>query len=482
MIKIQTSKPVELLKTFDKEEFKQFGKFLKSGFIANSPLMEAMLEWFTKYYPKFDHSKFTISQLSEKLFPQDQTFREQKIRKKLSEFSKLLLSFISIQELNKNEILQETLQANYLLQKNSYHDFFKLRHGTLRRIEGHPVRDSNYHLEQSKIREQLYTYSFKTTFKPEIDYLYQASDHLDRFYYLKKLEHLSAKTSLNQIFKEDDKLPLNQIDLKNILDQYGDDPVFKLYLQIIELKSGKTNTTLFNTIYRYFKTNVGTFSDFQQKFIFFQILNYTIEQVKHNKPTYLKKQFDLYTFGLEQDLFLEGSFISDATFLNIGFSLTLNKAFDLVDQLINKYGQKLAPHDRERAITLIKSFSAFHKGQYQIAYNLIINADESDLHYKLRIKLLSIRCLYHIQLKNNSYLPTLESKIKSFENYILREKQLNATTKSSYSNLTKALKKVLLFNKTTPTKKDQTTLIEQINAYDVIIAKGWLLDIIKTVR
>ncbi len=479
MIDIQKSKPVDFLKTFNTFELKKLERFINADYLVNSLLMKKMLEWMLKYYPDFNHKKCTAVFLSKKLFPGDEHFKEQKLRKKLSEFSKLIQTFIATEELDQNEFFKTKLLSDFLFKKNKHNAFLKLSNKRLKQLEENPINDTNFHLEKSKINEQLYALSLKTKFQPQAPYLYQATDHLDRFYHLKKLEHFCAENSLNQLFKKEKNSTLNQIDLTAIQANYGEDPVFKLYLQLIELKDKETNTLLFNTIFKDLKTNIKSFSVFQQKFIFSQLLNYSFEQVKHKKSIYLKKQLELYVFGLEEDFFVEGNFIPDTTFLNIGFSATLNKAFDLVDLLINKYGNKLSPREQTRAIQLLKSFMAFHKGKYQTAYDLILNIEEPDLHYKLRTKLLSIRCLYHIQLKDKSYLSTLKSQIKSFENFISREKRLNATNQSSYLNFTKVIKTIIQFEKSSFPKKDKNKLIKKLNTYDVIIAKEWLLNIIK---
>jgi len=482
MINIQTSKPVELLKNFDKSELKQFEHFLKSGFLAKSPLMELILQWMIKYHPTFQNAKFTSSHLSKRIFPKDKAIKEQKLRKKLSEFSKLILSFISITELRNDNSLQEKLQAKFLLYKSDHPNFFKLRQGSLRRMEQKSVRDSNYYLENNFIYEQLYDYSIQRNLKPEIEYLHKASDNLDRFYYLKKIEYYCSKVSLNQLFKEESKDTFEIIDLEKIKSQYSDDSVFHLYFKLIELNNSQANTALFNNIFKYFKAQFETLSIFQRKFVLSQLLNYTFGQVKRKKSIYLRKQFELYTFGLEHDIYIDGQYISDKNFLNINFSASLNKKFDLVDQLIHKYGHLLAPSDREKAIMLCKSFSEFHKGNYQKAYDLVMHINDASLHYQLRTRLLSIRCLYHIHIETDDYIIPLKSQIKNFDNYILREKSLSDTNRSSYANFNKILKKIIALNKKRITKKDKESLIQKINNYPVIIAKDWLLKIIKTVQ
>lgn len=482
MINIQSCKPVKLLKTFESDELKLFGKFLKSGYISNSQMMIKLFNVFASYYPNFIHPKLNAIQLAKKLFPEDKTLKEQKLRKRLSEFSKLIFQFIAISELQNSPSLQEGLHHQFLLKKNNHSEFKKAIKTTLAGLDKNLERDTEFYQRKNKIFHLLYKQSLDVNFLPVESHLVQASENLDSYFYLKKLEYTCAALSIQQITPEEDNLPLNKTMLKIIKDKFSSDPVFAIYLQLIELKKQASDNELFNLILSRFKTQYKYFSKYQKKFILFQLLNYTFEQVKYKRSRFLKKQFELYEFGLEQELFLKNNLLSEKTFLNISVTAALIKQFDFINHLINKYSKKLPATECQKTIVLTKAFMAFHQGDFEKAYDFIYDFEESALHYKLRTRLLLLRCLYHMQIEDDSYVFLLENKIKSYVAFIKREKKLSLANKNAYLNFSTALKKIITQDDSISLNSQKKNWEIMINNFSSVIAKDWLLDIIKKVR
>ena len=66
---MENTKLISLLKTLDKNEIKEFGKFIVSPFHLKDRTMKPFFEAIMKYYPDFESPKFTRENIYESLYP-----------------------------------------------------------------------------------------------------------------------------------------------------------------------------------------------------------------------------------------------------------------------------------------------------------------------------------------------------------------------------------------------------------------------------
>ena len=118
----------------------------------------------------------------------------------------------------------------------------------------------------------------------------------------------------------------------------------------------------------------------------------------------------------------------------------------------------------------------FHQGFFHKAYDIVFQFDESSLHYKLRTRLLLVRCLYEIQLEDKSYFSILVDQTRTFELFIKREYGLHEEVKLSYLNFSAGLRAIIHRKKNTPSEETNNILLQKIESFQPIIAKDWLID------
>lgn len=481
MLKIRNSKPIGLLKTLDQEAYKSLGQFLKSGYASTSKKMILLYDILSRYHPGFDQKKFTSGFLALKLFPEDTSLKEQKLRKRLSEFSKLVLHFIAIYQLEKNQVIQKRLQSDLFIEVNAPSLLQKNNKQRLSELEENPIRDPSYYLEKNSIFEQHFSHSLLMNSRFDMGALQDSEEHLDQFYFLKKLEYHCAQLSVLKIHQSPEHQTSTAEMLTHIKHRFGKKPVFKIYLNIIDLFKPKTNTPLFNTIVQDFQRHLEKLSLNQKKMVLSSLINYCFAQVRKKNHHYQRKQIELQRFGLQHDLFSINGKIPEKTFLNLTFSATLSKQFDFVEEIINNFAQKLPAQEQEPTVSLSKAFMYFHQGQYHKAYDLIFNFNQTAIHYQLRFLLLQIRCLYYIQLEDKSYLPVFKRRILAFEMFFKREKSLQTQYKKAYLNFVKVLKMMTKSSKL-PLSEKKIRYLEFLNQFDSVIAAEWLSDTIKKMR
>src|SRR4030095_11154743 len=94
------SKAIELLKTFNPREFKEFGDFVNSPFFNKNLKLIQINEIFKKYYPDFNSPLFTKENVYAKIYP-GKKYKDNEVRRNLSEILRLAEEYLSFLNINK---------------------------------------------------------------------------------------------------------------------------------------------------------------------------------------------------------------------------------------------------------------------------------------------------------------------------------------------------------------------------------------------
>src|SRR5438034_704455 len=86
---------IQLLKTLNKNEFKEFEKFVKSPFYNEGRNYENFFQILKKNYPDFDQDSITKEKIFNQLYP-GKPYNDEIIRKIISNLLKLAKQYLSI--------------------------------------------------------------------------------------------------------------------------------------------------------------------------------------------------------------------------------------------------------------------------------------------------------------------------------------------------------------------------------------------------
>src|ERR1043166_6894902 len=103
---------IEILKTFDKEELKRFGRFIDSNYFNTNERIALLFKSLKKFYPEFDSNNLNAEQLFAKVY-NDKKFDEKTIRYLLSVLMDLAEKFIAFSYIEKEpaELQKQIINA-----------------------------------------------------------------------------------------------------------------------------------------------------------------------------------------------------------------------------------------------------------------------------------------------------------------------------------------------------------------------------------
>ena len=442
--------------------------------------MILLLESLLKFYPDFNHKRFNAEGIFKKTFPDDSIFKESKLRRRMSELVVLIYDYLKLQELKDNEFLGQSLLRQSLAKRSSSDLFLMATNNYQKKLDASPVRDHQYYYEKYAVFHDLYLQSIRLTFSGNQDHLIESNWHLDRFYFMAKLELGCGILSRSELINNCKTLPFFN-DILKLFKKHTkfDDPQFKIHLALINLYQEGINDDLFHYTFNLLQENIYLFSTYQQASIIYQLINYTSKRSNANEQDFFVHQIKLFQLGLKEGSFLENGFLPENTFLNISVSFAIAKNFAAIDQLIDHYLIKLPFSKQDQAKKLALAFKYFHQSNFQQTFDIIKNLNEYSLYYKLRIRLLKLRCLYEIQIKDQLFRKLLLSEIKTYESLFKRESEIVGQSIQMYLNFSEALRSIIHRNTTKPISTIKNKLVLKINTYENLVARKWLLDKVK---
>ena len=145
------------------------------------------------------------------------------------------------------------------------------------------------------------------------------------------------------------------------------------------------------------------------------------------------------------------------------------KAFNWVENFIQKYTPLLPPADRDNALTYNLANVYFHKGEYEKVIGQLREVEYQDITYALGSKLMLLRTYYEL----NEIIP-LDSLIDSFRIYLRRNQHISKEVKQQYMNTLRFTRKLLGIARYDQKSKEK--IIEQIESCKTLVLKEWLLD------
>src|SRR5688572_258489 len=115
----------DVLKTFDKDEFKKFIDYINSPFFNTNRSIIKLVDAVKKYYPGFDNRNFTKEKIYEKVFSA-KDYNDQVMRNLMSDSLQLVYGFLAVKNMpsrkiqNSVNILDElrTKKLDSLYEKN----------------------------------------------------------------------------------------------------------------------------------------------------------------------------------------------------------------------------------------------------------------------------------------------------------------------------------------------------------------------------
>lgn len=449
---MKKNKVIIQLQSLSPKEFRLFGKFIKNLTHGKKETLSRLYEYITKYYPEFDSAKFNKRNCFLYIFPELKNqlqqlngdtgeFISKKIKNPFYDLKKLIDDFIIHQELSLPSHEKTILLIKGLFKRNMHKKAFQLIDKELKRLKGVVGDDFYHHFYQFQLIELKLNNSLDIVNETG-DKFKNLHNHLDLFFAHTKIKYGFEVRNRNKLLYEKNHI-LYFDETKQMIDN-GNIPNSNLsmilYSKITDLANSTSRKDYFDVKQFYFR-NLANLCKKEQKEPLIYLLNFSAKKYKAGKIEYIEEMFDLYNFGLQNDILIEKGHLSINDFKNIVVISTTLKKYNWAKDFVSSKSFLLPENLRESAIIINKAQIEGSLKNNAAVIELLRGAEFHNVYDNLTARSLMMRSYYDLK-----EFTSLNSFLESYYKYIKRNKLISENEKLPFLNMIKFTKMLISEN------------------------------------
>jgi hypothetical protein len=449
-----TSKIILLLRRFSKKDLSAFRDFLSSPYFNKKEKLLKFYDELFKYRPHFEEEKIDRAKIYRRLYPKS-IFNAQVYKNLSSEIYTLAKEFLSIQNINSNQI-----EKNMFMLKN----LERMEANELYKIE---LRSFRNKLNQARINdltfynrfdlatlEKIFHYN-RSNFKKGNELNSEESDELLKFYlvniFRQRFDNEASRLNFNIRYKENAAMHHVQSLMDNgILEDTLEN------LQKNEVKNHEIVAMFYNIVMsiininddRYFEKakilmyrNLGKFENNIQFIIPSSLLTVCTFKINlRGNPDDYRNAFEIINFQLRRKIYRESSesYITTTEFRSMFMIGMYLKEFSWLKRFIRKYIGEVSPDQRENLRNLLTGIIKFHEKDFEKSLDLINLVKLDQFIYKLDVRKLQLFLFYELD-----YIESAISLINSFKEFLHSNKNVSNETRRNNLNVLSMTSKLI---------------------------------------
>lgn len=412
---MENSQLIIALRSLNKNEFKQFGRFVHSPYFNNRSEAVRFYDAIKKYYPDFDSVLDERSVFAEVYH--GKKFSKVLMRKLVSISLNLFLDFITENKFRNVKLEYDFKQIEALHEKRLF------------ALHRKKLDEYNKMLNNSKETMEVYEYIYKV--ENEMRLLYEQSGEKGKLSAAEKpieklynyfftvllneyLQILALKKGRGKLF---DHTVINEI-IKQI--KKGDYKKFPLiYAYYLMVMVYKTNDErYFYELTEFRKVNSERLEKTHNVNMLIVMIDYSIYNINKGLLQFRNELFDLSKEMVNEDL-LDPNSIDPATFVNIVQNSSYIVELDWTEMFINKYKKGIDPNVSSSIISYSMGLVEFYKNNFGRSLEYLSVANLKWRFMKFDIKRLILCNCYEL-----GYYDELLLQIDSYKHYLKSEKEM----------------------------------------------------------
>lgn len=462
---MEKSRLVQLLRTFSKQEQRDFRRYLQSPYFNRR--IEAILLYDLLEKHLKNNSPVPEKEAAYSVIFSDEPFDDHRLRMLMSQLFQLAGQFLAVQDFLADEA-QPLMRLGQALRKRKLVTHFSQTSADLaQKLDNQPYRNADFY--QNKYLASLEKYRTAYDMREvESQQLQALSDELDTAFLTRKLWQACILLSHEAVSNTSYDFGLLDEALRFAERSGGlNTPAIAIYYHCYRALTNPDSPDFFQNFKVLVLRHGGLFPAEEVRDLYILAINFCIRRYNAGSQQYLRDQFDFYKDGLRQGYFLTDGELSRYTYQNAVTSGLVMRDFEWVEQFIYSYRDKLAAPYQESVFSFNLARLAYEKKQFDQALHLLQLAEYKDLLLNLAAKTLQLKIYFELD-----EFDLLEAHLSAFNIFLRRKKELGYH-RDNYLNTIQFTRKLLetnLFD-----KKARAALRAEIEAAKSLGEKEWLL-------
>ncbi|MBK8552913.1 MAG: hypothetical protein IPL53_18380 [Ignavibacteria bacterium] len=465
---------VQLLKTFTKEEIKEFGEFISNSYFNKRKAVKELYEIIRKHYPEFSGKEVDKEFLFRKLFP-GKAYNESSIAVMVHYLHELAKRFIVIKTFEEDNLEYDLKLESELLRRKQTSNPHKNLEKHLIELDPSEHLSEDYYNLKHRLEYETMFYHFELNtgvyekFLNKLDFqgMYR-NFHLH--YLLRSMRMYINILHIEKIYnkqytKEQFEKMMRSIDIKD----YTDAPIVQIYYYLILMLGDKNNEKYYFKVKEILKriSDDLFYDDLIE--IHINMQNFCKRRLAEGKLHFQREEFEILSRQLESKTYIvNGSMHSIFYRTAVTIALRLNE-HKWVKDFIHDFKDDLQPEHRESTFLYCSAQYEFYMKNYDKASEMLSRLKLDELYLKYESKILQMMIYYE-----TGSVESLLSSLEAYRHFLQNNKMLPDNKKKLYLNFHKYMNKLVNIQK----KKDKSEIIklrDDLALEITISSKDWLL-------
>lgn len=463
---------IETLRTFGKQDMKEFGLFIQSPFFNTNQSVIKLYEQIKKLYPEFDEKMSDKKLLFEKSFGKIK-YNDSFMRMTVFRFLELTKEFLVHKNLQRNNLMKETMLLDELNIRELNNLMMKSVQELDKKIEKLKSKEAEAYLAKYRLeycKNDIKSRDTKMiTYKDTLDKdLMIEQKSLNIFFFMSSLKFFQYFLNQKNFVVNAEGYPDFMNNIMEYLennDEYLSVRVLKIYYYLVRTLISKDDKYFFDLKKILFEDKEDI--SYTEKFNLIAVLrNYCHQKALEGSKDFNTIQFDILKFSIEKNILnpLEGGkYMSELRFMNVVWIGLSVREFNWVEGFIKKYLNRIEPDQRQYVFAYNTARLKFEKGNYTEALDELGKSGSiKNAFYKAAIKQLTLMIYYELHwivpaadlldayrhfIRTDKLLPELHKNgCNAFINHFGRLLKLNDNSKDNEFEISKLIDEL----KTTP--------------------------------
>ena len=471
------SKLIDVLSGFSRKEMTRFRDFTHSPYFNKHSDVQHLMDYLSELFPDFRNENCSREVLISQLFATRKN-AAQHLSLVFTYAQRLVEQFMIQEQFKPMEGFKNILLLRNLRQRKLPKFYEKIESSQNKLLAQNALKDANYYnLKFLTAAESDANHSQLARLEKDESIQFK-QDNFDHYYLAEKLKDACEMQNRGSILKVNYSDHLQKILIQVVrqnLEIYQEAPPIMIYFHLYEMITLETEEHYFQALkiieeYEHFVSQ----SEKQNIYNFLQ--NHCIKGINKGHQKYYRLLLELYKKQLEKDLLLdEEGYLVEWNYKNIVTNGIRLKEMEWTRSFIESYRNKLHPSVMENAYTFNLAAFYYSTNELEKVQELLIKVEYTDFRYSLAAKSLLMRTYYDLNEEE-----ALLSLIRSFRQYLYRNKLIEEKRRSAFINLLKFTQKFFQIKSRLAFQSKQKTIQairqqkDKISATELLINKVWL--------
>lgn len=397
---------IETLKTFSREEIKEFGMFIQSPIFNTNQSVIKLFEQIKKLYPEFVEKQTEKKLLFDKSFGKIR-FDDSFLRMTVFRLMELAKEFLIYRNLQRNSLIKDTLLLDELSFRELKNLMMKSVNGFDKKIEKQKVKEADAYF--AKFRLEYYKNEVKAqdtkmiTYKDALDKdLMLEQESLNVFFFISSLKFFQYYLNQKNFVVNTGGYPDFMNNIMDFLKQNSDYlnvPVLEVYYYIVLMFITKDDKYFYKLKKILFENNDDI--SYNEKFILITTLrNYAQRNYNRGNEEFKTSMIELLKFSIEKNMLTpsqHGKYISEMRFMNIVWAGIRSNELDWLEKFMKKFIDRIEPDKMQYVLAYGTAGIEFEKGNFNKALEILGKSGPiKNVYYKAAIKQLTLMIYYEL--------------------------------------------------------------------------------------